>query len=392
MRPLSSQFFLCFAVLGSLLSYLTVYLVEERGLSEAQAGLLYGFHGLSLLVTPVVLTMFADTRVTNRALIGACFGGSAAGMAAMLLGPSVAWVVVGYLVFRLAFSPVMSLQDGLAFAEQHARQRAGQAVRPYHATRVWGTYGFLGGNALIYAFLQGGWPIWVAVSTAVGWCGLGLVNATRLPAFEESRRARGQSVPTADAIRKLLEPRQAGFCAAMLLLFVAASSYYAFYPLWLVREAGLAPKWIGVIASLGVVLEIVPILGLGWLVRRVGLRALLLVGVGCMVVRFVWLASDASVFTAVANQVLHGLMVVAVHVAPPVYLNHHAQPSYRSSIQGVYSMAVIGTGQLVGPAIAGQIAGVGLPWVFVFAAATSAVAGLLLTVSIDTRADRTVAT
>jgi len=391
MRPLSLQYFVYFAVIGCVLPYLTVYLVEWRGLTETQAGLLYGFHGVSVLVSPVLLTLFADTKVANRALIGGCFGVSAAGLATMLLGPGVGAVVVGYMVFRLAFSPIMSLEDGLTFAEQHAERSAGRAGRPYHATRVWGTYGFLGGNALIYGFLQGGWPIAVAIGSAVVWCGIGLANAARLPVFEEARRARGGKLPTLDAARRLMRPRLFGFCVAMLLLFLAASSYYAFFPLWMVREAGVAEKWIGVIAAVGVLLEIGPMLGFRWLVRRVGLRWVLLIGVGCMVGRFVWLAMDASATTAVANQLLHGMMVLAVHVAAPVYLNHHAEPSYRSSMQGVYSMAVIGTGQLVGPALAGQIAEVNLTWVFIYAAIVSAVAGVLLWVSVDRRGDREVA-
>ncbi|MEO0586757.1 MAG: MFS transporter, partial [Planctomycetota bacterium] len=179
MRPLSFQFFANFAVLGCVLPYLTVYLVEARGMTETQAGLLYGVHGLSLLFTPVLLTLFADTRITNRKLLAGCFAIAAVGLAGMLLDVGIAAIVAGYFVFRFAFSPIMSLEDGLAFAEQHADTQANRTPRPYHATRIWGTYGFLGGTAAIYALLNFGWPIGVAIGSATVWCVLGVINSAR---------------------------------------------------------------------------------------------------------------------------------------------------------------------------------------------------------------------
>lgn len=390
-RPLSFQFFVYFAVLGCVVPYFTVYLVEWRGLTAAQTGLLYGFHGLSVLVSPVVLTLFADTKAANRMLIGGCFGVSAVGMTALLVGPGVVSVVVGYAVFRMAFSPIASLEDGLAFAEQHDRAERGLAVTPYHATRVWGTYGFLAGSMSIYAALAWGWPIAVATGAAAAWCGLGLIHAWRLPAFAEARDEASEALPTLDAARRLMTPRLLGFCGAMLLLMLGASSYYAFYPLWLVRDAGIAEKWIGVIAAAGVLMEIGPMLGFRWLVRRIGVRLLLMGTVAVTAGRFAWLAADASVWTAWGNQALHGTMVLAVHVIAPVYLNHHAEPSYRSSMQGVYSMAVLGVGALIGPAIAGWIATAwSLQAVFVYATAVTVLAGVLMGVSVDRRGDREV--
>ncbi|MEM0914463.1 MAG: MFS transporter [Planctomycetota bacterium] len=386
---MSFQFFVYFAVLGCIVPYFTVYLVEWRGLTEAQTGLLYGFHGLAVLVSPVVLTLFADTKLANRMLIGGCFGVSVVGMAALLFGQGVVWVVVGYAVFRMAYSPIMSLEDGLAFADQHDRAERGVAVTPYHATRVWGTYGFLAGSLSIYVALAWGVSLAVVTAAAAAWCGLGLIHAWRLPAVAEMRDEANEAVPTLDAARRLMTPRLLGFCVAMLLLMLAAGGYYAFYPLWLVRDAGVSEKWIGLIVATGVALEIVPILALRWLVRRLGVRLLLLGTTAIMALRLAWLASDASVFTAVASQLLHGPMVLAVHVVAPVYLNHHAEPSYRSSMQGVYSMAVLGVGALIGPAIAGWIAeGWGLPAVFAYATALTVVAAVLMGVSVDRQGDR----
>jgi hypothetical protein len=58
---------------------------------------------------------------------------------------------------------------------------------------------------------------------------------------------------------------------------------------------------------------------------------------------------------AIAVQVMHGLEVLALFVAPPVFINRLAGDEFRNSMQGVYTMSVSGLSRVIGGATAGLV-------------------------------------
>ena len=115
-------------------------------------------------------------------------------------------------------------------------------------------------------------------------------------------------------------------------------------------------------------------LGFGWMVARWSLRGLMIAGAVCMTLRFALLAAVPSVGVAVGTQLFHGIMVLVMHVAPPVYLNRHAEERFRASIQGLFAVAVYGTGRIVGSNLSGRLAEVSMTGLFAAAAALSLLA------------------
>jgi PPP family 3-phenylpropionic acid transporter len=373
MRFLKAQYFLTFAVMGAVLPYLSVYLSNQRGLSDAQIGWVMSVSGLAIVVTPVAMTLLADAHIRTKWLMAGLYIVAAAGLGAMLPDYGFAPLFVAHAVFALAFAPMMPLQDGLYFREAEA----GAAGQPYQRIRVYGTYGFIAPALVIYLGLQwGGLSSAMAIAAGALTCGLGLVNTMLLPGRPPRPREAGR-LPTAAAARAMLRPSLLLFSAAMWLLHLAAAAYYTFYPRLLEQTAGVPEQWLGLISALGVVLEILFMLGFGVLLRRLGLRGLMVTGALAMALRMalLWLAPNAVV--GVGTQIFHGLMVLVVHVAPPIYLNSHAEERFRSSMQGLYVMAVYGTARLVGNAAAGYLAEVSLTAVFAASAAACLVAAAI---------------
>ena len=85
-RSIRAEYFLSFAVMGSLLPYLPVFLAA-RGLSDAQIGQVLALTGLAVLVTPAIVAalawprlcclwssffIFAGTRRRDSALLQRC--------------------------------------------------------------------------------------------------------------------------------------------------------------------------------------------------------------------------------------------------------------------------------------------------------------------------------
>lgn len=381
------QYFLTFAVIGCVLPYLPVYLAW-RQFDDRHIGYVTSMGGVATLLTPVLLSLLADLRVESRILIGTAFALAAAALGGLWLAETFAAIFVIHLIFALVLAPLPSLQDGLTFNLQQLRTARGQQIWPYHRIRVFGSIGFMAPPLGIYWLLNIGHPVRIVMVAGVMCAVFGFLNATKLPRLLDNgspaRPPRAHEVdgpkrlPTLSAARTILESHMAVFCIAMFILHLAISAYYTFYPIYLTRQLGIDAKWIGLIMSIGVAIEIFFILAWGSLVRRLGLRGLMVLGVTCTAVRFALLYFVPTTGMAIGTQVLHGAMVLVVHVAPPIYLNHRAGDTYRNSIQGLYAMAITGPGRIIGTAIAGHIVSWSLPGVFGYAAALCTVATILL--------------
>lgn len=397
LNAIRRQFFFTFFVMGALVPYLPVWL-QERGLTRTEIGQIQALPGIAVLVAPVLLTLLADTRWSNRRTLAVLFAVGGAALAGLLVSWGF-WVIAAvFLVYNLAKTPIAPLQDGLFFraeADRMATLPPGAPHDPkatYHRIRAWGTGGFIVAAALITPALLLGGGIDTVVWAALLGCGLGLANAATLGTPERAAAQAGDAdrpqgsrwsrLPTAAALRQVMRPPLLTFFIAMWLIQFGVAAYYAFYPLYLTELLALDPVWVGPITNLGVVIELFMIVAFGRLVARFGLRNVMLLGMVSTVLRFGLLAVFVNVPVAVGLQLIHGLMVLVVHVMPPMFLNRHAEAAYRNSIQGVYAMLILGTARALGSWGSGVVADTswGYPGVFGVAAVICAVGGAVLCV------------
>ncbi|MCE9590825.1 MAG: MFS transporter [Planctomycetes bacterium] len=377
MRSLKAQYFFAFAVIGSIMPFLPVYLAH-LGFSKTQIGYINSVGAIAVVVTPAVLALLADVHFQTRRLLCFAFLAGGAAFAAMLPATAFWPVLILYGIHCLAFVPALPLQDSLTFHSLHAHAGAGRSHPPYHRIRVWGSLGFMLPSLLIF------FALWFSASqrliliAAIGFCMLGAINSFMLPAVERDPGEPRAGLPTVAAIKTLAEPHMTVFCLALLLMYMSSSVFYGFYPLHLTERVGLDGKWVGLIANIGVFVEVFFMLGFGWIERRIGVKLVLALGIAAWIVRFLLLAASPSLAVALATQVLHGPIVLVLHVAPPVYLNRSASPANRASVQAVYGMLVGGIGRIVGAAIAGHVASIGLPTAFAYAAGLNVLALVLL--------------
>ncbi|XAM01255.1 MFS transporter [Phycisphaeraceae bacterium D3-23] len=383
MTAIHRQFVLSFTVMGAVLAYLPVFL-RSRLADNTQVGLVLGTTGLAIILTPIVMTALADTRFQSRTLIAWCFGLSAGACGLLLLGHTLASLLVIHLLFCFAFWPLAVMQDGLLFAMNRQRERDGGAALPYHHVRVFGTVGFILPLVFLYFLLDAGYLVDIVLVVGAALAVLGLVNALTLPhiPLAETRRRKdnrrstdagppplplregpgegrrfdpnqtqdqsqgrpspqpppsgqgggagsaGRAIdetplphPTRAAAGVLFRGPALVFCLAMFLAHLANAAYYSYYPIYLEDTVGFDEKWIGPISMIGVVIELPMMLGVGWLTRKLGLKGLLLLGLALMALRLVLLGIMPTPSVAVGTQLLHGMTVIAMYVIAPIYLN-----------------------------------------------------------------------
>jgi MFS transporter, PPP family, 3-phenylpropionic acid transporter len=370
-KRLKTHYAIVFAIEGSLLPFFPVYLAHQQGLTSSQIGIVIAVGATATLLTPVVATALADSRVDQRVMmLGMLLVG---GAWLLLLQPLTGFVIalVLYLLFRLAFEPVKSLQDGYFFVWQRRQVESGVAPSGFHTVRVWGTAGYILPSIVLFAFVTAGGTISVTLAIAATFCVFGAVSSwylenigLRARGVEGRPRQLGSRKSVALALRRLASPGMRTFLLAVVLLSVTFAAYGAFYPLYLTDVVGIDDRWVGLVSAIGVAIEIVYMVAFGVLRRRYGLRSVLLFGAAAQATRMLVLWAYPSLTAALATQLLHGAPVLASQVAAKIHLDDRSDDRYRNTMQGLYMMLGPGLGRILGSAAAGQVARAGLLAVF----------------------------
>lgn len=379
MKAIRLQFILSFGVYGSVVPFLSAFLERERGLSHGEVGFMLGICAVAMLFTPPLMAFLADRWGDSRRLLAAMFIGTGVVLVA-LRWTHEPWQVAALLVaYHVILAPMASLQDAVAMSHQATLTKAGEKATPYHVTRVFGTLGFILPSLAMY-WLQGrGFALDAAFAIGATYCLLGTLNSARLPRPEalEPKPASANAIPTAAALRSLLAPGMPVFALASFLVNVAATAFYTYFAIFLIEEVRLDAAWIGPIFNLGVAVEILFVLSFGWLVRRLGMRNVVLLSAGVTMLRFGILFFWPTTMAILLSQVLHGPLVLLVNVVPVLYVNAHARQEFRSSAQGVFNVLVPGLARVVGNLTGAWVAGRNLPAVFLGGAVLCAVATAL---------------
>ena len=167
-RSIKAQYFLAYAPLGSLGPLLPIFLSQGKGFTIPQFGLLIAVTAWAMVVTPVILAFFADTRIDSRRLLAGAYliGGMA--LIGIFFAEGVVAVSILYGIYSLAFVPTLPLTDALYFSAERAAEREGRKVSAYQFVRIWGTIGFIVPSLVLYFLLKG-----EESAGAIMWVGMG---------------------------------------------------------------------------------------------------------------------------------------------------------------------------------------------------------------------------
>src|SRR5206468_326756 len=120
---------------------------------------------------------------------------------------------------------------------------------------------------------------------------------------------------------------------------------------------GLSRAWIASAMTLGQMPEIAALAVLPWLLRRLGYRATLGLGILAYAVRFGSLLIDPPLWVALAGIPLHGVGIACFSIGGQVYLDAQAPTDRRAGVQALNVVATIGLGTLLGSLLAGEVGG-----------------------------------
>ena len=218
----------------------------------------------------------------------------------------------------------------------------------YGRIRAWGSIGFVASVMGIGALLDHhdlSILLWINVLLLAGIA----LNTYLLP---EARHleAREASVSVLAILR---QSKVAGLLAACFSMAAAHGALNVFYSIFL-ADHGVSKSVVGMMWTLGVLAEIVVFYFMPTLMRRFGLRTVLVTSLAAAVVRFLVIGycAESPVLLLLA-QLMHGLTFGAMHVAAIAAINRWFAGSARARGQALYSSVSFGAGGLVGGIVSG---------------------------------------
>ncbi len=376
------HFFVLYAVIGAYMPYLPVFLAEDLGLPDWQLGWVAASYGVAVIVFPPLVTYLADNCISGQRLITWAYALSSVALAALALVDDFAGAMVLSLVFGLVYTPLFALLDGLSFTAMAEMTARGEKPPSYDKLRVWGSLGFMVPALVLYAQMATGEANGrAAIVVAAIAAAIGAVCSIWLPRLPPSKRAVEvvgmTELPTASAWRVLSQNPTRALEGPLILLFAAIAIFYGFYAR-LVLDVGIDPGYVGVVVNIGVIAELPFMFAASWLLRRFSQQSLLIFGAVCLAIRMTLLASILHPVVTIATQLLHGPVIVALYLIPPMFLDAKAPPQVRNHVQGLHAMLCFGVARVLGSVAGGYAAEVDLTWAFTLGAVLSGIAAVWL--------------
>lgn len=328
---------------GAFMSYWPVWL-RDRGVQDAQIGTLFMSRQL-VSVGATLLVGWVAHRVGNvRGVILALATAATLLMTGYQFSHSFLAILLVTLVWGGVWAPTMALYDGVLVNETRA------LGFNYGSLRVWGSVAFILGTILCGVAVEHNGPPWVLY---VGLSGIVLLVplGLMLPKAEAHHRDGARHAPF--GILDLLTSKPfllfmvaAGFCQA------SHAVLYSFGTLtW--RAAGLSDVTISLLWGESVAVEILLMLGSGWLIKRLGVCGMIGLALACGLVRWLGMAFTTELWALVFLQALHAGTFAACHLGAMAFIQRALPASGVALGQSVYY--AIGTG--AAQAVIFQLAG-----------------------------------
>lgn len=356
---LSIMMFLQFFVWGGWFVTLGSYLTTTLGASGSQTAMAYSTQSWGAIVAPFFVGLIADRRFNAEKILGILHLLGAALMYRLYWVRHFADFYPCLLAYMIVYMPTLALVNSISF--RHLETPRSQFSR----FRVWGTVGWIAAGLIIsYVFawdsrdalasgmLRNTFLMCSAVSLL-----LGLLSFT-LPATPPKAAVRASSLGQAtgsDARLLLRDQNFLVFFVASILICIPLAFYYQNANQFLteLHLANATGK-----QTIGQASEVAFMLAIPLFLTKLGMKLTLLIGMLAWTVRYVLFsfgnAGDATSLLLLGIA-LHGVCYDFFFVSGQIYTDSKAGERYKSSAQGMLTLATYGLGMLIGFHVAGAI-------------------------------------
>ncbi len=353
---LSVMMFLQFFVWGAW--YVTApRFLGKIGFSPGDFGWTYSVGPIAGLISPFLVGMVADRFFATERVLGVLhvIGGLIMLFATTLMGASAAApTILNAILFghMLCYFPTLALSNSLALHTMTDPEKE------FPLIRVFGTIGWIAAGLLI------SWQAWGSTVDQFYLAGgaailLGLYCFTlpHTPPPSKGQEVNARQLMGLDAFALFKNRSFLIFMVSSFLICIPLAFYYQMAERS-VYQAGVADTPMKM--TYGQMSEILFMVLMPFFFKRLGVKWMLLVGMGAWVVRYglFSVASPASAnlhWMLILGIVLHGICYDFFFVTGQIYTDKVAPTAVRSQAQGMLVLFTLGFGMLIGAQVAGTV-------------------------------------
>jgi len=306
-------------------------ILETRGLTPQELGLLLGCGTLVRLVSGPLFGRLADATRSLPSVLSACMALAAAFAICLLLPHGFALLLLVYLLQAAALAPLTSLADALALR--------GAALLGFQYGWLRGT----GSGVFVLGTLAAGWAIGQFEIVVVVWihaalllCGALLVLALRSANDASSEVAAGKAGGFR-AIWQIAVFRRILLVAALVYGSHAVHDAFAMIR-W--NAAGITPWLTGVLWSEAVAAEVIMFFLVGpRLIERLGSNGAAALAAAAGILRWTVMGTTTSTIAIAAVQPLHGFTFALTHLACMQLMRSIVPQQLAATGQAAYALS-----------------------------------------------------
>lgn len=353
---LGMMMFLQYAIWGAWAPVLSVYLKETLGFTGLQFGVIYSLLPLATIIAPFISGQIADRYFASQKVVGFL---QLTGGALLVFISSVTdyrtmmWLMLFYC---LLYAPTLALTNSIAFINLKDPEK------DFGIIRVWGTIGWIVAGLVLM-----GWRFTSKSFEPIAFAGdtfllagifsiIMAIQSFTLPPTPPKKEA---AKPWA-FLEALKMMKEKNFAVFIIIAFVVSTELMFYYiltaPFLTSEKIGLSDAAVPGVMVIAQVAEIfVLAIFLPYLIKRIGIRNILVIGVLAWPARYIIFAIGKPSWLVIASLSLHGFCFVFFFAAAFIYADMVAPRDIRHSAQSFIIFVTYGIGNYIGSLFAGWI-------------------------------------
>ncbi len=347
---LSFMMFLNYVVWGAWYVTLGTYLTATLHFSGTQAGAVFGTTALASMISPFFVGMIADRFFATEKVLATLHFAGAVLLYAVTRVTSFSAVYSLMLVYCLCYFPTIALTNSLAM-----KQIADTGAQ-FPLIRVFGTIGHIAiGQTVGWLAVEKSPAMFLLAAGASVAMGFYSLTLPHTPPAGAGGPVTVRSLLGLDALVMLRRRSYLVFIIAMILGCIPLTFYFSFTNAYL-NEAGVrnaAGKM-----TLGQVSEIVAMLLMPWVFRKLSVRAIIMLGLVSWSLRYGLLAygnAGTGMWMFYFAILLHGVCFDFFFMTGQLYADQEAPNHLRVTAQGFLTFVTYGVGMFLGSLLSGAV-------------------------------------
>jgi nucleoside transporter len=344
--------FLHYFVWGAWYVTMGTYVTTKLGFTGGQVGLVYGSTAVGALVSPFIVGIIADRFFATQRILAVLHLVGAGLLYWISTLPEFGGFYPALLAYTITYMAGHGLTNALTL--HHSKNPA----KEFPVVMVMASVGWIvAGLVISWLKLEDNAGMFRLASGAALIMGLYSLTLPHTPPKGAGTPASLGTLLGFDALKLLRDRSFATFMVCSFLICVPLSFYFSWMNVFMneMNIPNAAAKM-----TLGQVSDVIFLLLLPALLLRVGVKGILLIGIGAWAVRFGLFAlfhqNPSALWMLFTGILLHGMCYDFIFVMGRMYVDKRAGEDIRGAAQGLHAIVTLGAGMFIGSWLSGIVA------------------------------------